>query len=320
MITLESRLPFVRLVVFLAAFYGCSRGPGTEQLDKDIAEVDKQLQEVLVDKKALAGLAGVFALSREQILLNSRAMLEQKRKAWIRSIDLEYSVDGAPYKRPDDFKERLRKLEESILEEKVSVKQAEASGDAGLFGVLGQMGGSIAKLNLVLLESQKRLLENDIPAYELAQYQGLVKSGAAETHPLLKKSAKVSNEKKGRPQTDPASRPKPAAVLKLLGFKKERKKAGFTETMTLTLTVKNMGETRIKAWKARMLAKNSFGEVLFQANLSSDSSSIPPAEVEDAPFQWENNPFMENEIFDKLAATSDENLSIELSDEKIVGE
>jgi uncharacterized protein YgiM (DUF1202 family) len=88
----------------------------------------------------------------------------------------------------------------------------------------------------------------------------------------------------------------------------------FSAEAVLTLKVKNNTQTRIKAWKAVVIVKNAFGDVLLRARLTDGTADIAAGATEEASFSWEDNQFIDDEPYDKLAAYSKENLRLELTE------
>jgi hypothetical protein len=72
-----------------------SQSPSTADLDADIAEVSRQIEEAEGELAAYAGGAIQTLISmRIEVLKTTSAMLEQKRTSLLRRIDLDYTVDG----------------------------------------------------------------------------------------------------------------------------------------------------------------------------------------------------------------------------------
>lgn len=110
-----------------------------------------------------------------------------------------------------------------------------------------------------------------------------------------------------------------APALELIDFDTKRLPVNYDVSMyspeaVLTLKVRNNTQKRIKAWKAVVIIKNAFGDVLFRARLTDGTANIGPGETEQASFSWEDNQFIEDEPYDKLVAYSEENLRVELTE------
>ena len=92
----------------------------------------------------------------------------------------------------------------------------------------------------------------------------------------------------------------------------------YSAEAVLTLYVKNNTTKRIKAWKALVVIKNAFGDVLFRTRLTDGTANIAIGETEKASFSWEDNQFIVDEPYDKILSYSKENLKIELKDIKLI--
>ncbi len=92
----------------------------------------------------------------------------------------------------------------------------------------------------------------------------------------------------------------------------------YSAEAVLTLYVKNNTSKRIKAWKALVVIKNGFGDILFRTRLTDGTANIAPGATEKASFSWEDNQFISDEPYDKIMAYSKENLKIELKEIKLI--
>lgn len=123
---------------------------------------------------------------------------------------------------------------------------------------------------------------------------------------------------------DPALVPKAATAhkgpaLELVDFETKQLPVNinvsrFSAEAVLTLKVKNNTPKRIKAWKAVVVVRNAFGDVLLRARLTDGTADIAPRATEEASFSWEDNRFIDDEPYDKLVAYSKENLRLELTE------
>ncbi len=82
--------------------------------------------------------------------------------------------------------------------------------------------------------------------------------------------------------------------------------------------VKNNTSQRIKAWKALLIVKNAFGDVLFRTRLTAGKANIAAGQIAEARYQWEENQFIGDEPYDNLVAYSKENLRLELSEIQLI--
>ena len=88
----------------------------------------------------------------------------------------------------------------------------------------------------------------------------------------------------------------------------------FSAEVVLTLKVRNNTQERIKAWKAVIIIKNAFGDLLFRVQLTDGTANIAPGQTRGASFSWEDNQFIDGEPYDKLVAYSKENMRVQLTE------
>jgi hypothetical protein len=111
--------------------------------------------------------------------------------------------------------------------------------------------------------------------------------------------------------------------LELVDFEKENLSADifndrYSDMVKLTLHVKNKSDKRITAYKGVIVIHDSFGEKLATMNVKDSNCSINPGEIGFSDFGTEDNMFFDEEIYDKLAPVSRENMSIELKNIEVV--
>lgn len=94
----------------------------------------------------------------------------------------------------------------------------------------------------------------------------------------------------------------------------------FSNRIRITLRIKNNGERRIKAWRAVLVVKNSFGDTILTSQITDGTANIIPGQVAEASYVWEDNQFIENEPYDRLMAYDSSNLNMYLKDIQIVTE
>lgn len=86
----------------------------------------------------------------------------------------------------------------------------------------------------------------------------------------------------------------------------------------LNLHVKNNTNKKINAWRAILVVKNAFGDQLIKGQVTDGTADVYPGQVKEAAFGWEDNPFMENEPYDKISAYSKNNLNVSLVEIKLI--
>ena len=93
----------------------------------------------------------------------------------------------------------------------------------------------------------------------------------------------------------------------------------FSDTVVLTLHIKNNTSQRIKAWRLNLRVTNSFGDELVPSiQLTSGSANLKPGKIQKANFSWEDNEFLGDEVYDKLSGYSKETLQLHFLDVKLV--
>lgn len=162
--------------------------PNTAQLDADIAGVQAQ-------RDAIAGreIEGSQAHLLDTILAQTQAILQQKRAATLRLVDVQYRIDGraASPPSPDDF----AKLEADLQEQEVALADAKAQLDqyvGGLIRVVVALRVEAAELNIALLKQKKLLMAQGLalptakvvvatpPAETIAQLEDEIRQKTAE--------------------------------------------------------------------------------------------------------------------------------------------
>lgn len=160
-------------ILFLAALLlaGCSNVPSTEEIDRDIGLLDKEIKEVTATAQDYSGgLLGILANVRLETLQSTKAMLEQKRTGLKRYIPVSYSVDGKKYSPPENKNDLLKELEQDIENLKNDLAKAEKESDqygGGLLGVLSFTQVATIKNSIAFLEQRRLLLKHDIPYYSI---------------------------------------------------------------------------------------------------------------------------------------------------------
>lgn len=133
-----------------------------DYLDKEIVGAEKE------NEKYTGGLVKALIASQIGTLKQTRAMLQQKRDAWVYGITISYAVDGKPFVVPDGAKALLPNIERGIAENRRKITDQEA--------VVSQYsGGLVHALSLSTLETMRQthaMLEQRRLSikYELPQY------------------------------------------------------------------------------------------------------------------------------------------------------
>lgn len=92
----------------------------------------------------------------------------------------------------------------------------------------------------------------------------------------------------------------------------------YSNDALLVLTIKNETDKIIKAYRLTIEVRNAFGDVMHTIKLTSGDSMIYPQETEDASFKFDDNQFIDDEVYDSLTAYSIDNLSLTIIDAQAV--
>ena len=93
------------------------------------------------------------------------------------------------------------------------------------------------------------------------------------------------------------------------------------EFVQLLLKIRNDGSERVKAWQMTVAIVDVFGEQVVLTKLTEGSASIQPGEFGLTVFGSKDNPFIDDQPYDRLVSYSAENLTIQIKDCKVsVGE
>lgn len=104
--------------------------------------------------------------------------------------------------------------------------------------------------------------------------------------------------------------------IKLLPIDNDQNR--FSKQADVTFFLKNTSPRTISAWKATLIAKNSFGETLFTTRLTEGDTNIKPGETKKTTISWSNNRFIDNEPYDFLSRYAKDNLNLKLINIKTV--
>jgi hypothetical protein len=137
-------------------------GPSNEQLSADIEDLDKRIENA----KSVGERFGEGSVLRVQsdielaFLRSTRAMLDQKQKAWLRGISLSYNAEigsGQPANA-----ETIRAINSEIEEAKEKAKEADARAakyTGGLLQLTGLLEAQTARVTESILRQKRALAE-----------------------------------------------------------------------------------------------------------------------------------------------------------------
>jgi hypothetical protein len=162
------RLIFLLFFAF-ALLANCSRVPSSDAIEKDIALLDKEIEETTkTTQNYTGGLLSVLSNVRLETLKSTKAMLKQKNSGIRRYIPISYTVSGKEYTPPVNKQKMLLELEKDIKELKVDLAEAEAENEeysSGLLGAISLTKVLSIKNSITFLEQKYFLLKHDIPFY-----------------------------------------------------------------------------------------------------------------------------------------------------------
>ncbi len=164
-------MPRLIILIFFAftLLANCSRVPSSEELEKDIALLDKRIEETTkAAQEYTGGIISVLSNVRLETLKTTKAMLEQKITGIKRYIPISYTVSGKEYTPPENKQEIMLELERDIKELKEDLSEAEVESEDYNSGLLGELSLSKVfsiKNSITFLEQKYFLLKHDIPFY-----------------------------------------------------------------------------------------------------------------------------------------------------------
>jgi hypothetical protein len=143
--------------------------PSHTVLDADLSKLREKITATRDEASRYdGGLLRSLIDARIQILANSEAMLEQKRTALIRFVNLDYTIDGKPI--PPLTEEAMRDLTadmEAAKAEISSAKEESALYAGGLLKVMAETRVTTGQLKLSMLELRYLSAKWGVPVYGL---------------------------------------------------------------------------------------------------------------------------------------------------------
>jgi hypothetical protein len=165
----------VTLVLMLVTLIGCASDGVDKQkvasIKTELANIDAEISAAeKANEQYAGGLVKALVTSRIEILKQTRAMLQQRDRAWTFGIKINYRVDGKPFVLPAGAKELLPEIEKELADNKGKIDEQEKT-------VALYSGGLVQALSISTLETMKQtqaLLDQRRLAikYELPQYLG----------------------------------------------------------------------------------------------------------------------------------------------------
>lgn len=143
---------------FIAGLLYNVDAPTDHQLDTDIAEITRQLEDArsTADRYGPNSLMNVQANLRVEILKSTLTMLEQKKISKIRLISTDYRIDGSRPRPPtdDEIKAAERDIELALREYNIAVGKSELY-TGGLLKVLHEIEAQTHLVRLALLRQHQ---------------------------------------------------------------------------------------------------------------------------------------------------------------------
>jgi len=99
---------------------------------------------------------------------------------------------------------------------------------------------------------------------------------------------------------------------------KNYKESRYNKDAVLILKVKNTSGQKISGYRINIQIQNGFGDILHTLQLTSGNSNLDNDEIEDANFVFEDNQFIDSEVYDSLSAYSKKNLKIIILNSKVL--
>lgn len=158
------------LILSLITFLGsCGNVPSTDDLDKHIAELSKEIKSAENDANMYSGgLLKILIEVRKEILTNTKLMLEQKRSGLKRFIHINYNIDGKKYSAPDNKNNLLKNIQNEMISIRNNILKAKKESNrysGGVIKVLIDVKAATLENSLAFLKQRELLLKYDIPFY-----------------------------------------------------------------------------------------------------------------------------------------------------------
>ncbi|MHB8068714.1 MAG: hypothetical protein ACYDIC_12540 [Desulfobaccales bacterium] len=161
----------ILILSLLITLESCGNVPSTEDLDKDIAELAKEIKEAKNEiGKYSGGLLVILLEIKKDILTNTQLMLEQKRSGLKRFININYNINGTKYLAPDNKNNQLKNLQDEIIIIQNDIAKAIKESNkysGGLIKVLVDVKAATLENSLAFIKQKELLLKYDIPYYSI---------------------------------------------------------------------------------------------------------------------------------------------------------
>jgi len=159
----------ISVMFLLITLASCSNIPSTEDIDNDIAELNKEINVTKNEiNKYSGGLLVILLELKKEILTNTKLMLEQKRSGLKRFIHINYNIDGKKYSPPDNKNDLLKNIQGemiSIQNDIVKARKESNRYSGGVLKVLIEVKAATLDNSLAFIKQKELLLKYDIPFY-----------------------------------------------------------------------------------------------------------------------------------------------------------
>lgn len=137
-----------------------AKGPSVAQIDADVAEIDQEISAA----QATANRYGEGSVLRVQtemqiaVLRTTRAMLDQKRRSWLRGLSLSYTVAGRPLGEapPEKVAEAEREIAKALGDLRVAEIKVQSSG--GLLQTVALVEEQTHRVTLAIAKQRVAML------------------------------------------------------------------------------------------------------------------------------------------------------------------
>lgn len=108
-------------------------------------------------------------------------------------------------------------------------------------------------------------------------------------------------------------------TLKFLSYTTEEVAGEYSRNyLNFTIEVKNTTDRHITGWRIWLDVQNKFGDMVSSMTLTNGNASLGPGETETATFTWEDNEFMDDDVYSKLTGYSKENLIVKHVKDQVI--
>jgi hypothetical protein len=138
------------------------------EIQRDIADIDRRIAIAQQDESALSsGLNKALFQSELATLRQTRAMPDQRMKAWSYGIDARYTIDGKPFTMPPSSAALLPAIELDIAagEASIAAQKAEVDRYGGLIGAIAHSTLATTRNTQAMLLQRRAAIVYELPQY-----------------------------------------------------------------------------------------------------------------------------------------------------------